>query len=98
MREGTMSDISRIDWGDLQPTVDVRAAVEARIAPLSHRDRVALRRRGSGFEAQVRTLLPGRSTLLRLHGESLTDVVERTAELLAIVASETARQQGVAPH
>lgn len=86
--------MSQIDWGDLQPTSEVRAATEARIGALVHREHVALRRRGSGFEAQVRTLLPGRSTLLRLHGESLAEVIDRAAELLAIVESERARQRG----
>lgn len=84
-----------IDWGDLSPTREVRNAVEARIRSLSlslERERVMLRRRGSGFEAQVRTALPGRSTVLRLHGEDLCDVVDRTAELLSIVVRESARQ------
>jgi hypothetical protein len=82
-----------IDWGDLSPTLEVRRAVEARISTLAlERERVTLRRRGSGFEAQVRTALPGRSTVLRLHGEDLCDVVDRTAELLSIVVRESARQ------
>lgn len=82
-----------IDWGDLSPTLEVRSAIEARIGRLRlERERVTLRRRGSGYEAQVRTALPGRSTVLRLHGEDLCDVVDRTAELLAIVVRESARQ------
>lgn len=76
-----------IDWGDLTPTFEVRAAVEARLRELRlARERVSLRRRGNGYEAQVRTAMPGRSTVLRLHGEDLCEVVDRTAELLSIVA------------
>lgn len=82
-----------IDWGDLKPTLAVRAAIEARIGELTlEPERLTLRRRGSGYEAQVRTALPGRATVLRLHGEDLCDVVQRTAELLSIVARESARQ------
>ncbi len=83
-----------IDWGDLHPSHEERVAVESRVSALiaMHRERVSLRRRGSGYEAQVRTALPGRSTILRLHGESLHDVVDRAAELLTIVARESARQ------
>lgn len=83
-----------IDWGDLHPPLEVRSAVEARVRtlPLS-RERILVARRGAGYEAQVRTLLPGRSTLLRLHGEDLRDVIERATELLSIVASESARQR-----
>jgi hypothetical protein len=85
-----------IDWGDLSPTLELRNAVEARIGRLClDREQVTLRRRGSGYEAQVRTALPGRSTVLRLHGEDLYDVVDRTAELLSIVARESARQRPV---
>jgi hypothetical protein len=87
-----------IDWGDLDPSQEERTAVERRVGTLiaMHRERVSLRRRGSGYEAQVRTALPGRSTMLRLHGESLDDVIDRAAELLTIVARESARQHGEA--
>ena len=85
-----------IDWGDVQPSLEERVAVESRVRPLiaMHHEQVSLRRRGSGYEAQVRTALPGRSTVLRLHGDTLGDVVDRAAELLTIVARESARQHG----
>ncbi len=87
-----------IDWGDVQPSLDERVAVESRVRPLiaRHHEQVSLRRRGSGYEAQVRTALPGRSTVLRLHADTLGDVVDRAAELLTIVARESARQHGEA--
>lgn len=82
-----------IDWGDLNPPVEVRAAAEARVGTLPlARERVIVRRRGAGYEAHVRTLLPGGSTVLRLHGEDLRDVIERAAELLSIVLRESTRQ------
>ncbi|MCZ7677316.1 MAG: hypothetical protein M5U28_00460 [Sandaracinaceae bacterium] len=85
-----------IDWGDLHPPLDVRAAAEARVRrlPLA-RERVVVRRRGSGYEAHVRTTVAGGSTMLRLHGEDLRDVVDRVTDLLSIVASESARQHQV---
>ncbi len=84
-----------IDWGDLHPSQELLALVNARIAGLREleREHVALRRRGSGYEARVRTALPGRSTLLRLHGEDLSDLLDRATELLLIVARESARQR-----
>ncbi len=83
-----------IDWGDLHPTRDVVAAAEARVRTLPlARERVVVRRRGSGYEAHVRTALAGGSTVLRLHGEDLGDVIDRATELLSIVVSESARQQ-----
>jgi hypothetical protein len=84
-----------IDWGDLHPSEELQAHVHARVAGLVElrRERVALRKRGSGYEAQVQTALPGRSTLLRLQGEDLSDLVERATDLLLIVARESARQR-----
>lgn len=85
------------DWGDSHPSQELQADLRLRMAPLVelHRERVALRRRGSGYEAQVRTALPGRSTVLRLHGEDLADVVDRATELLLIVARESAKQRSL---
>lgn len=93
-RIGRGTDMIDIDWGDLHPSSEEREALESRVRMVValHREQVSLRRRGSGYEAHVRTALPGRSTVLRLHGESLHDVVDRTAELLTIVARESARQ------
>lgn len=87
-----------IDWGDLSPTRELKSTIEARICRFGlQRERVRLRRRGSGYEAQVHTALPGRSTVLRLHGENLCDVIDRTAALLSIVARESARQKQTRP-
>ena len=82
-----------IDWGDLHPAWEVRAATEARVRTLPlARERVVVRRKGTGYEAHVRTTIAGGSTTLRLHGEDLRDVVDRVTDLLSIVASVSARQ------
>ncbi|HEY8427391.1 MAG TPA: hypothetical protein VIL20_03420 [Sandaracinaceae bacterium] len=86
-----------IDWGDLNPPQEVRTAAEARVGTLPlARERVIVRRCGAGYEAHVRTTLPGGSTVLRLHGEDLCDVIDRAAELLSIVVHESTRRNGEA--
>lgn len=83
-----------IDWGDLSPSRDQRAHVEARLDELAHVDGpvVALRRRGSGYEARLTTPLPASPAELRLTGDDLASVVDRTVALLAIVAREQRRR------
>jgi hypothetical protein len=85
-----------IDWDDVDPTPELRARVETRFAALRPRGahpHLALRRLGSGCEAEVRMVSASRSTVLRLHGENLGDVVDRVLELLHIVERETERQR-----
>jgi hypothetical protein len=84
-----------IEWGDLHVDADVRAEIEARLRTLDGlgRQLLTLRARGHGFEARVRTSGPGRGATLRLHGGDLAGLIERTVELLGIVALETRRQR-----
>ena len=82
-----------IDWGDLSPSRDQRAHVEARLDELADVEGpvVSLRRRGTGYEARLTTALPSSPTELRLTGDDLASVVDRTFALLAIVAREQRR-------
>jgi hypothetical protein len=82
-----------IDWGDLSPSRDQRAHVEGRLDELAHVDGpvVALRRRGSGYEARLTTPLPASPAELRLTGDDLASVVDRAVALLTIVARERRR-------
>lgn len=77
-----------IDWGDLTPTQVQRARVQARIAELAHLDGpvVALRRRGSSYEASLTTPLPAAPAEVRLTDGDLASVVDRVCQLLALVA------------
>jgi hypothetical protein len=82
-----------IDWGDLTPTRLQRARAEARVGELSDLEGpvVLLRRRGGGYEAQLRTLSPAAPAELRLHGDDLSAVVDRAVHLLSIVVRESSR-------
>jgi len=82
-----------IDWGDLSPSRDQRAHVEARLDELAHVEGpvVSLRRRGTGYEARLTTPLSSSPAELRLTGDDLASVVDRTVALLAIVAREQRR-------
>lgn len=79
-----------IDWGDLTPTQGQRARVQARVAELAylHGPVVALRRRGSAYEARVTSSMPNAPAEVRLSDSDLASVVDRACQLLAIVAHE----------
>jgi hypothetical protein len=77
----------QIDWSDIEPTPRDRGTVERVLRALPNRERVVLSRRGSGYEARVVLELADRSTSLKLHAESLTEVVDRIAEIVSIVAA-----------
>jgi hypothetical protein len=79
-----------IDWGDLAPARDVRERIEARVVELKDLTGpvVALRRRGSGYEAELRALHAPEE--LRLHGDDLAGLAERAVALLAFVAQRRA--------
>lgn len=79
-----------IDWGDLKLSSGQRAHLQSRLDALARIDGpcVALRRRGSGYEAHLVTPLPTSPAELRLAGDDLSSVIDRTIELLSIMAGE----------
>lgn len=80
-----------IDWGDLTPTLGQRARAQARLAELAHLEGpvVALRRRGSSYEAQLTGALPSVPAEVRLSGDDLSSLIERACQFLSVVAHET---------
>ncbi|HJL15181.1 MAG TPA: hypothetical protein RMH99_05970 [Sandaracinaceae bacterium LLY-WYZ-13_1] len=78
----------KIDWGDLEPSEGQRARVEAEVRRLAAITGpvIGLRRRGTGYEAQLTNTLPSHPAELRLHGDDLRSVVERAVDLLEIVS------------
>lgn len=83
-----------IDWGDLTPTHGQRARAQARLDELADLEGpvVALRRRGSGYEAHLVTPLPAAPAEVRLSGDDLASVIDRACRFLSIVAREDRRR------
>src|SRR5688572_8053701 len=73
----------KIDWGTLQPSYDLRDAVETSIEPSSDLggETLALCRSDSEYEALIAPRLPERPTALRLRGDDLVDIASRAARL-----------------
>ncbi len=82
-----------IDWGDLTPTTGQRERAQARIAALGSLDGpvVALRRRGSGYEATLTTPAPAAPAEVRLSGDDLASVIERACQFLSYVSHDARR-------
>lgn len=80
-----------IDWGDLRPTQGQRARVEASLDRLGGLvgPVIGLRRKGSGFEAQLTTFPSPTPAEVRLQGDDLAGVVERAVALLEVVVRES---------
>ncbi|HEY8429095.1 MAG TPA: hypothetical protein VIL20_12000 [Sandaracinaceae bacterium] len=83
--------MAEIDWGDLTPTHAQRARARAWLAELAGLEGpvVALRRRGSGYEAHLLTLPPAE---VRLAGEDLVSVIDRACHFLSFVAARDRRR------
>lgn len=79
-----------IDWGDLKLSCGQRAHLQSRLDELAHIEgpSVALRRRGSGYEARLVTPMPTSPAELRLADDDLCSVIDRTIGLLTIMARE----------
>lgn len=78
-----------IDWGDLKPSRLQRARLERRLGALASTEgpRIGVRRRGGGYEAQLTSALANGPVELRLHGDDLGSVLDRTVDLLTVVLS-----------
>jgi hypothetical protein len=82
-----------IEWGDVDASPEERREIEQRLelAGGGRGHVLALRRRDGGYEAAVRRVSSTGPTSLRFHGDDLLDVVRRAADLLEVVAAESAR-------
>lgn len=81
-----MPRMLRVDWGNLTPSREERAGVEARlsVAPDLADSTVSLRQHRSGFEASLRV----EKTEVRLHDVDLDAALDRLLFLLDVVARE----------
>jgi hypothetical protein len=80
----------KVDWGNLCPTEQERAALASRLERLELRDRgvIVLRRRGGAYEARLCMATRGDTTELRLQDVTVMAAVDRLLSLVDIVGSE----------
>jgi hypothetical protein len=79
----------KIDWGTLQPSDDLRDAIETSFEPSAdlQGETLVLSRSGSEYEVSIAPRFPERPTVLRLRATDLLDVAGRAARLLRALAA-----------